>query len=124
MWEATGTRIISSPDGSFNHELTYSAVDPNKDVKLTDDWIKRAKEAGLDQIYGSSTWDILKKDKQVSSSEYMAMNQKVQELSNQKTSDKKRKTDEEKEEASIGLIKAQTQHFKAESSKLYADEQD
>lgn len=124
LWEPTGTRVVQRPDGTFDHEMTYSAVDPKGDVKLTDDWVKSAKEAGLDQVYGKATWDILKKDKSIPVEKYMAMNQKVQELTNAKLLKKKQAMSEEEEASKIALQKAQAAHFYAEAARIRKEGKD
>lgn len=124
LWEPTGTRIVVGADGKPNVEATYSAVDPTKNVKVTNDQIQHWKDAGIDQVYGKATWDVLTNNKELPATTYMAINQKSQELTNKKMADKKTKLDAEKEEAAVAMTKAQTSHFKAEAAKLYADEND
>lgn len=124
LWEHTGTKIVLDKDGNPNHISTLSAVDPNGNVKVTNDQIEQWKKSGVDQTYGKATWDVLKKDKELPMSTYMAINQKSKELANGQTLTKKAKFDEEKESAAINLSKAEATHFKAEASKLYSDEND
>ncbi len=123
LWEPTGTRIVIGADGKPNVEATYTGVDPTGKVKVTDSQIQHWEAAGLKQIYGKE-WGVLKDGKELDVKQYMALNQKAQELNNQQLSDKKIKLDEDKEEAAIALTKAQASHFKAESAKLYSDEAD
>ncbi len=124
LWEPTGTRIVIGADGKPNVEATYSGVDPKGNVKVTTDQIDSWKKAGLDQIYGKATWDVLTKDKELPANTYMAINQKAQELTNKQLIDKKTKLDADKESAAIDLAKAQTKHFNAEAGKLWAEEKD
>lgn len=108
LWEPTGVKMSVDSKGDPTYEGTYSAVDPKGDVKLTSDWITAGKKAGLDQVYGTSTWDVLTKGKTLDAKTYMAANQKLQELTNAKTVKDKQKFDEDKERATINNLRAET----------------
>lgn len=121
LWEPTGTRIVIGADGKPNVEATYSGVDPKGNVKVTTDQIDQWKKAGLDQIYGKATWDVLTKDKELPANTYMAINQKAQELTNKQLIEKKNKFDEEKEQTLIAEAKARTKDLNAQATERLAN---
>jgi hypothetical protein len=124
MWRPTGTKIVFEDNGKPNVHATYTGVDPEGNIKLTDDQIKHLKEVGVEKYLGASTWGVLTKDKELNAKQYIAVMQHAKTLNNELLINKKAKFDEEKEQASIDLVKAQASHFKAEASKLYSDEAD
>jgi hypothetical protein len=124
LWEPTGTRIVLGADGTPNVEATYSAVNPTGKIKLTDAQIKQFKDAGIDQYYGKSAWDVLKAGKELDATQYMALTQKEQELTNKKNLRDKQDLDLQKEKAAITLSKAEASHYRAVTNKIYTDEQE
>lgn len=113
LWEPTGVRMGTDKDGNPTYETTYSAVDPKGKVQLTDDWIAAAKKAGLDQVTGKATWDVLKKGKSLDFDQYSSLNKRLQDLTNTQTERRKKALDEEKENAEVA-------HFRAEAAELGA----
>lgn len=120
LWEPTGTKVTTDPNGKTGIEMTYSAVDPKGKVKVTDAQIKQWKEDGLDQVYGDKFADIVK-NKELDASSYMAISQKGQELGNKQLLKKRQDFEMDKDKAQIDLTKAQTAHVRAEAGKLNAD---
>lgn len=118
LWEPTGTRIVIGADGKPNVEATYSGVDPSGKVKITKDQIDVWKKAGIDQIYPKDWEDVLKPGKELTATQYMAVNQKSQELANKQLITKKEKMSEEEQQAKIGLEKAQAAHWYADAAKI------
>lgn len=123
LWEPTGTRVIIGADGKPNVEATYSAINPTGKIKITDAQLKQWKDAGLDQYFGSQ-WSVLKNGKELDASQYMAITQKEQELTNQKVTRQKQQLELDKDKAQIEFSKANTQHLRAETAKLIDDEKD
>lgn len=124
LWEPTGTRVVIGADGQPDVHATYSAFDPKGKIKVTDDQLTQWKKEGLDQVFGKTFFDVVKKDKELDVQQYMALTHKEQELTNAKYGREKQDLDLQEKRAKITFDKAQAAHLYAEASKIRLEAED
>lgn len=105
-WEPTGVKLVKGADGNYDHIETYSAVDNSQAIKLTPELIKRYKDIGMDK-YDPNKFEVLKPGKELSPTQYIALNDEYKRLAGEKYVTDKRSGDLAEQKARIAKDNAE-----------------
>jgi len=115
LWAVTGQRAVMGKDGQPTTELTYSAVDPHGDVKVTQGMLDQFKNVGLDKYFPETKG--LKVGQTMDAQQMMALQGQYQKLYNQQLTQKADTLKSEEVQARINKDKAETAHWLTLNSK-------
>jgi hypothetical protein len=113
MWEPTGVKTGIDKNGAPTYESTYTAVNPEGQITVTQGMLDTFKKSGMD-TYDPGLFDTLKPGRTIDARQYMSLVNRSQGLMNNKLANEK--TQAETEEA-----RARGKQAQAAAAKDYAE---